>query len=185
MKADEPFNPNIKSATTPSDILFKLADNEHIDSICNLMVERNPLDKIEDIKKKTEREISLNTNDPEYWLYVAVIENEVVGLCRFYHSRGLPKAKIKFDSPEGWYAMGTLVSQKHRRKSIAKFLFQERLKVLKGFNASALFSIVDANNSTSVKMHQEFGFEESDRAEGFLHLDFPEAGAILFKLKIN
>lgn len=95
MKIDEPFKPDIKSTTLPSDILFKLADSTHADSICHLMAERNPLDKWEDIKKKTEREISLNTNDPEYWLYVAVIGNEVVGFCRFYHSRGLPKEKSK------------------------------------------------------------------------------------------
>lgn len=80
--------------------------------------------------------------------------------------------------------MGTLVSQKYRRKSIAKFLFQERLKVLKNLKATTLFSIVDTNNNTSIKMHQEFGFEESSRARGFLHLDFPEDGAILFKLKL-
>lgn len=184
MKNDEPFNPNVKSISIPNDIFFILADEMHIDSICNLMAERNPLEKIEDIKKKTVREISLNKNDPEYRLFVAIIKDEVVGLCRFYHSRGLPKEKIKFDSPEGWYAMGTLVSKEHRRKGIAKFLFQERLKVLKNLNASILYSIVDTNNKTSIRMHQEFGFEEFKRANGFLHFDFKGGEAILFKIFI-
>lgn len=185
MKIDEPFNPHTKSAQAPFDVQFTLAKEEHIDSICDLMMARNPLDSADVIKKKTQREISLNINDPEYWLFVAILNNEVVGLCRFYHSRGLPKEKIKFESPEGWYAMGTLVSEKHRRKSIAKFLSQERLKFLKTLNASALYSMVDLNNQTSIKMHQEFGFQEFARAKGFLHLVFEDHDAILFKFDIN
>jgi RimJ/RimL family protein N-acetyltransferase len=185
MKIDEPFNPDIKSISLQDNIHFELAEEKHVDSICKMMAERNPLEKIEEIKKKTEREISLNKNDPEYRLFVAVIEDEVVGLCRFYHSRGLPKEKIKFASPDGWYAMGTLVSEQHRRKSIAKFLFQERLKILKSFNASALYSIVDITNKTSIRMHQEFGFIEESRAKGFLHLDFQNSEAILFKFDIK
>ena len=69
-------------------------------------------------------------------------------------------------------------------KSIANFLFQERLEILKSFDAYILYSIVDVNNKASIKMHQEFGFEEPSRAKGFLHLDFQETGAILFKLHI-
>jgi GNAT superfamily N-acetyltransferase len=185
MKSDEPFNPNIKSLTTSEDILFKLADETHVESICDLMFERNPLMNLEDLKKKTEREIYLNENDPEYRLFVALIENEVVGLCRFYHSKGLPKEKIKFESPNGWYAMGTLVAKQHRRKSIARFLFQERLKVLKSLNATTLYSIVDVSNKTSIQMHQEFGFLESGRAKGYLHLDFQDSEAILFRFDIE
>jgi ribosomal protein S18 acetylase RimI-like enzyme len=185
MKINEPFNPDIKSVPVPKDVTFQVADETHIQGICHIVAERNPLDSIESIKKKTEREISLNLNDLEYRLFVATIGEEVIGLCRFYHSRGLPKEKIKFASPEGWYAMGILVSQEHRRKNIARFLFQERLKVLKKFNAQSLYSIVDANNETSIKMHQEFGFEEISRAEGFLHLSFQNDGAILFKYWIE
>ena len=184
MKIDEPFNPDLKSAKAPSDVQFQLADESHINSICRLMAARNPLSKIEDITNKTEKEIFLNISDPDYWLFVAVASNEVIGFCRFYHSRSLLKEKIKFKSPEGWYAMGTLVSEKHRRKSIAKFLSQERLKFLKTLNVSVLYSMVDSNNQTSIKMHQEFGFQEFSRAKGFLHLEFQDS-AILFKLDIS
>lgn len=184
MKIDEPFNPNIKSLSIPDNILFQLANESHFDSICSLMSERNPDEELESIKKKTEREITLNKNDPQYRLFVATINNEVVGLCRFYNSSGLPQSKIKFESPAGWYAMGTLVSNKHRRKSIAKFLSQERVKILKGLNVHELYSIVDANNETSLKMHQEFGFKEVGRAKGYLHLDFQDSIAVLFKLDI-
>lgn len=185
MKVDEPFNSVIKSTSVPSGICFKLADETHFDSICCLMSERNPLVKIEDIQKKTKREIFLNLNDPEYRLFVAILDDEVVGFCRFFHSRGLAKEKIKFDSPEGWYGMGILVSPRHRRKSIARFLFQERIKILESLNASALYSIVDVNNKTSIKMHEEFGFREVSRARGFLHLEFPNSSGILFKLDIS
>lgn len=187
MKSNEPFNPIIKSSPTPENIFFKLADEMDIDSICKLMSERNPFESKEDIKKKTQREITLNFNDPNYKLSVAVLENTIVGLCRFYHSKGLPSSKLRFDSPEGWYAMGTLVAKLHRRKGIARFLFQERIKALEKLNVSHLYSIVDIDNLTSIRMHSEFGFLEIQRAKGFLHLEFPGREAILFKynLKVN
>lgn len=184
MKIDEPFNPDIKSSAPPENIFFKLADRAHIRSINLLMSARNPLDKMEDIDKKTHKEISLNMTDPEYRLFVALLDNEVVGLCRLYNSRKLAPEKLKFEAPEGWYAMGTLVSSQYRRKGIAKFLSEERRKFLKSINVSTLYSMVDVENKTSLKMHQEFGFEEVARAKGFLHLDFPNSSAILFKLKI-
>ena len=185
MKIDEPFNPNTKSSTVPDNLLFELADEGHLEAICILMAERNPLSDISEIKKKTEKEISLNKTDHEYRLFVATINNEVVGLCRFYHSRGLSKEKIKFNSPEGWYAMGILVSSQFRRKNIAKFLFQERLKILKQLKATTLYSIVDTNNQTSMHMHKEFGFVEHLRGKGFLHLDFKDSEAVLFKFDIG
>lgn len=185
MKIDEPFNPSIKSHPTPENIICKIADESHLESITLLMAERNPHLKIEDLRKKTERELYLNIHDPEYRLLVAVIENEVVGLCRFYHSKNLPIEKKKFKSPEGWYAMGTLVSADHRRKNIAKFLSDERLKYLKIHNAPSLYSAVDTNNKTSIRMHEKFGYEEVERAQGFLHLDFQPSTAILYKLEIK
>ena len=184
MKTDEPFNPNIKSTSTPKNIFLKLAEEVHIDGLCDLMAERNPLEKKEDIKMKTEREVALNVNDPNYRLFVAILENEIVGLSRFYHSKGLPVSKLKFDSPDGWYAMGTLVAKHHRRKGIARFLFKERIKVLEKINVKSLYSVVDINNLTSIKIHLEFGFLEIKRAKGFLHLDFQDSEAILFKYNL-
>ena len=185
MKSDEPFNPNIKSFPIPKNIFFKLADKMDIDSLCDLMSERNPIESKEDIKEKTIKEINLNADVSEYRLFVAVLENQIVGLCRFYHSKGLPTSKKKFASPEGWYAMGILVTKLHRRKNIARFLFKERIRFLKNLNVSHLYSIVDINNLTSIRMHLEFGFLETQRAKGFLHLEFPNSEGVLFKYDLK
>ncbi len=80
--------------------------------------------------------------------------------------------------------MGILVSSKWRRNSIAKFLTLERIKILRELKANSLYSIVDSNNKTSVKMHTEFGFKKIDQAHGFLHLDFEDEIAFLFQLNI-
>ncbi len=46
------------------------------------MHERNPNDSIDTFTSKT-----------------TLLENEIVGLCRFYHSSGLPSHKKIFPSP--------------------------------------------------------------------------------------
>ena len=182
MKIDEKFAPNTKSSAAPAGIKFVLAEEKHSSPINKLMMERNPHEDIEKIKLKTKRELDFNKNDPFYWLYVATINDNVVGLCRFFHSKGMPVERKKYPTPEGWYGMGILVHKDWRRKNIARFLTQERIKKLKELNADALFSIVDINNLTSKKMHEEFGFKKIDQAKGFLHLEFEETG-ILYQLK--
>ena len=103
VKIDEPFNSVIKSDFLPTNIKIELAKDKHINAIVSLMHERNPNDSIDVIKSKTINEIKLNNEDSSYWLYLAIIENEIIGLCRFYHSSGLPSHKKIFPSPEGWY----------------------------------------------------------------------------------
>lgn len=185
MKIDEPFNSEIKSDLLPNNIKIELAKNEHINAIVSLMHERNPNDSIDGITSKTINEIKLNNEDPSYWLYLATIGNEIIGLCRFYHSCGLPSHKKIFPSPEGWYGMGILVASKWRRRNVARFLSNERVKLLKELKAETFYSIVDSENLTSRKMHEEFGFKKIEEAQGFLHLDFKEKKACLYCLDIN
>jgi hypothetical protein len=45
-----------------------------------------------------------------------------------------------------------------------------------------IYSTVEATNLASVKMHQEFGYTEVERAPGFLHVKFEGGTGILFKL---
>lgn len=185
MKIDEPFNSEIKSDSLPESIKFVLATSEHVDAVIALMHKRNPNDLIENLRNKTLNEIKLNREDPYYWLYLAVIKEEVVGLCRFYHSNGLPDHKKRFPSPEGWYGMGILVAENWRRKRIATFLSEERIKKLKELDVTSFYSIVDSTNLTSRKMHEELGFKKIEEAQGFLHLDFKEKTAYLYELLIS
>ena len=182
MKIDEKFSPTIKSSARPEAMKFELAEEIHAKAINGMMLERNPHEPQENIAKKTEREIGFNKNDPYYWLYVATLNNEVVGFCRFFHSQGMPATKKRFPAPEGWYGMGILVHKDWRRQNLARFLTEERIKKLRELKADNLYSIVDANNSTSKKMHEEFGFKKIEEAKGFLHLEFNEKG-YLYELK--
>ena len=185
MKINEPFNTDIKSDVLPRNVKFELAKNEHVDAIVSLMHERNPNDSLDEIRSKTINEIKLNNEDPSYWLYLASIDEEIIGLCRFYHSSGLPSHKKIFPSPEGWYGMGIMVASKWRRKNIAKFLFNKRVKRLKELGATKFYSIVDPENLTSIKMHDEFGFKKIEKAQGFFHLDFKMTGAYLYSFDID
>lgn len=143
------------------------------------MADRNPTNEFSDLLKKTDREIDLNSTDPKYRLFVAEQNGRLVGLCRYFHSEGLPKEKLTFPAPHGWYCMGILIDKDLRRQGIARFLFQKRLMSLKDQGASVIYSMVDAANLASVRMHQEFGFEEIERAPGFLHIKFESGNGIL------
>lgn len=184
MKIDQPFNPSSKSSNTPKGLTFRLATRKDCSAITNLMAERNPSFDISQLLSNTNRELDRLESDANYKLCVAELNNEVVGFCRFYHSSGLPSHKNIYPSPEGWYGMGIMVDSKFRRQNIARFISLSRIDVLKKMGVKEFYSIVDSNNLTSMKMHQEFGYLEISRAEGFLHLKFNEGKGILFKLNI-
>lgn len=184
MKRDEPFDPLIKSASYPEGLIFRLVNRQDCKSISHLMAERNPSQSFTEIEASANREIDRVETGSGYKLYVAELNNEVVGLCRFYHSDGLPLGKKIYPSPEGWYGMGILVSPKFRRQSIANFLSSKRVEVLKSLDVKEFYSIVDTSNLTSMKMHKSFGYVEVQRAPGFLHIGFNGGIGCLFRLSI-
>ncbi len=184
MKRDETYSPSVKSASPPQGLRFRLALAEDREPVTQLMAERNPDADPSELMKKTDREIALNLSDPKYRLFVADLNGTVVGLCRYFHSEGLPKEKLKFPAPHGWYCMGVLVDKRMRRQGIARFLFQNRLKSFQDQGASVIYSVVDAANLASVKMHQEFGFQELERAPGFLHIKFESGSGILYQMHL-
>lgn len=184
MKVDEPFNPERKSGEPPSGLKFRLAEDRDFTALANLMAERNPQSPRESIDLSMKRELDTMKSDMNYRLYVADLEGEIVGFCRFYDSAGLPQSKKVHPSPEGWYGMGILVKPEFRRQGIAKFLTAKRIEVLRSREVKEFYSIVDANNKTSKRMHESFGFEPVEKAKGFLHLTIEPNGAILYRLKL-
>jgi ribosomal protein S18 acetylase RimI-like enzyme len=184
MKTNEPYNDSIKSSAPSSELVFRIAETKDLDAVINLMAERNPTQDTEKIRQTSLREISLNSSDPKYRLFVADINGSVVGLCRYYHSEGLPKEKLLYPAPVGWYCMGLLVDKEMRRQGIARFLFENRLKAMKDSGATIIYSMVDEDNKASMKMHKSFRFQEIERAQGFLHIKFDEAG-VLFQMNLH
>jgi ribosomal protein S18 acetylase RimI-like enzyme len=184
MKVDEPFDPSIISAESPEGLKFRIARPHDREAIAAMMSERNPDQRFSEVLEKTDREIVTTEKDSGYCLYVAELNGPIAGLCRFYDSKGVATSKKIFSSPEGWYAMGILVNSKFRRRNIARFLSESRVRVLTGLGATEIYSIVDSKNLTSIRMHQKFGYTEMAKGPGFLHIK-PESGSgILFRLSI-
>lgn len=184
MKRNEPFNPSIKSESSPIGLIFRLATRRDCNSINILMAERNPSVSFSNIEAGTNREIDRVESDDGYKLYVAELNNEVIGFCRFYHSESIPADRKIYPSPEGWYGMGMLVSPNFRRRNIAHFLTLKRIEILINMGVREFYSIVDSNNLTSMKMHQNFGYVEVGRASGFLDISFNGGATCLFRLLI-
>lgn len=184
MRNDEPYKPDIKSGIASQDLKYRPACKDDSQAISELMADRNPQIPITKVHETTDRELQTLEIDPDYRLYVAELDGQVVGFCRYYHSRGLPHSKKIYPAPEGWYGMGILVNSKWRRNGIARFLSLNRQKNLKADGVSEIYSIVDESNLTSVRMHHEFGYQEIDRAPGFLHVKLESGKGILFRLLI-
>lgn len=161
--------------------MFRLAEFRDREAIVELTSERNPGMAMPDIINTTERELKTLESDPTYRLYVADLAGEIVGFCRFYDSAGLPIHKKVFPSPSGWYAMGIVVAPSWRRQGIARFLSQARLRSLKEYGATEMYSVVDGNNQASIQMHLAFGFDEIGKAPGFLLIKFESGVGILFR----
>ncbi len=160
---------------------FIKADRRHIQSIFNLMALRNPdIDKSK-LFERTEREIVELNDGRTYGLFVAVIENSVVGFCRFVSSLETPPERIKYPYPDGIYCMGIIVAPKYRRKGVAKFLCEKRFEILKGLGCTEAYSIVSLDNSASMNMHASFGFRELERGTGFFVVSFDCGEGILYK----
>ena len=183
MKRDEPFDPSIKSKKFPEGLIFRIANRQDCDSINILTYERNPFQSMKEIEDGTTREIERMESGASYKLYVAELNKEIIGFCRFANSDGLPASKKIYSGPEGWYGLGILVSPKYRRQNIAKFLTLKRNEVLKNLGVKEFYSVVDAKNLTSLKMHKEFGYIEIARAPGFLHIGFNDGVGCLLKLE--
>lgn len=182
MKNDEPYNPNIKSSEYPLDLTFRLVTRNDRDSIVSLTAYRNPTQELGQIQKNTDKELENGEKDPNFRLFVADLNGKVVGFCQFYNCTALPVSKRIYPAPDGWYGLGIMVAPEMRRNGIARFLSLNRLKILKQQGIKELFSIVDSKNLTSLHMHRQFGFEEIEQAEGFLHVKLDSGKGSLFKI---
>src|SRR4051812_18322406 len=125
---NEPFNPSVMSSGPPPGLVFRLAEIRDRQAMADLMAERRPDEAVSTLIARADREIALNATDPKYRVFVAQLDGRVVGLCRYFHSESVAKEKLRFPAPHGWYCMGIVVDRKMRRRGIARFLFEHRLR---------------------------------------------------------
>lgn len=184
-QVNEEFNPNIKSAVAPSDLSFVKAEAKHIQGVFELMFLRNPEMDKEILHQRITKEITAISNGIDYGLFVSILNEEVVGFCRFFSSKNTPLEKAKFDHPSGMYCMGIIVHPNYRRMGIARYLFNKRLEVIKSLGVKEIFSMCSLDNQASIRMHKSFGFEEIERASGFFVVSFDCGEGILFNKIID
>lgn len=185
MKRNAEFNIKTKSRALPDTISFSQATEVHIQEIFELMSERNPdLDR-DELLARTKREILELCDGKLYGLCVATLDNKVVGFCRFFHSDSVPKEKIKFPHPRGMFSMGIVVHPEYRRMNIARFLSDERNKIYQALGLKKVFSAVAKDNPTSIRMHEEFGYQAIEEVPGVMMVTFDCGEGIIFQKNIN
>lgn len=180
-KVDEPFNPDVKSRSPSTKLRFEVADEEHVEAVTRLMQLRNPSEDPIKLKQKVFLEITKMNDGENYGVFVATIDNKVVGFCRFYHSDRVPREKIKYDHPVGIYLMGIVVDPDYRRHGVATFLSEQRLMWLNSIEVDRVFSAVAANNLTSQAMHEKLGFTKREEVPGVLTVHFESGCGILYE----
>lgn len=183
-KTNEPFKPDLKSKKPPPNLIFRLVKRSDRNAIVDLTSLRNPNQLLADIQKKTDQEILNVETDSNYLLYVTEHDGQVIGFCRFYNCTALPETKRIYPAPDGWYGMGIMVAPEMRRHSIARFMSINRFNILREKGVSEIYSIVDANNLTSQRMHEKFGYEKVSEAEGFLHVKLESGRGYLYRKTI-
>lgn len=180
-KCDEPFQPKTNATKKLEGLIYKMATQEHVEGIFELMRSRNPSMPKDELYKRTEREVIQLNDGVKYGVFVAEYKGRIVGFCRFYDGECVPKEKIKFAALPGIYLMGIMVAKDFRRRGVATFLSLQRFEWLRSRKIKQVYSGVEATNLASLEMHESLGFVEIERVAGILTLRFESGEGILFR----
>ena len=179
------YCPNIKKSDSKKilpDLIIRKAKTADIPQLANIVFSRNGGD-VRKYEKKFTQEISFIGNSRKQILFVAEIENKVVGFGRtryFKPKPGSPENVV----PEGWYLAGTIVDSGYRRIGVAKELTRARLQWLKR-KTGEVYYFANAQNLASIDLHNKFGFIEVTRDFVFPGVTFRGGEGILFKAVIS
>ncbi len=157
---------------------------EDIEIVSEMLIERNPKMAREQLKLNLQGLIQKMEDGRMVRALVATIDHQVVGYCRLSHSDEISDERKTFESPRGWYGLGILVRQDYRRQGVARFMHHHRLQELKALGAEELYSVCDQENQTSMRMHENLGFELVKTGPGFLYFSFSNSSGCLFRLTI-
>lgn len=122
-----------------------------------------------------------DVESPDRLLVVAESADEVIGYGRVL--RFVPESGAAADiAPAGYYLMGMVVHPDHRRRGVGASLTQARLDWISR-HADAAWYFANARNTTSIALHERFGFEEITRSFVYPRVDFDRGEGILFRLR--
>jgi ribosomal protein S18 acetylase RimI-like enzyme len=173
------YEPNLETKGWAFDVEYRRARMSDAEGLAKIKHERDggEPDQIIELVKK---ELSDLEKHEESAMFVAIMEDQVIGYGRvtLYDSG---KTQARHLSPDGWYFMGMIIDQNHRRMGIGTHLSEHRIEWLKNKGAKEVFSFVNADNKASLDLHEHLDFEIVEEAPGFLNVDFDGGSGILFK----
>jgi RimJ/RimL family protein N-acetyltransferase len=134
--------------------LPKLIDNaaDKIKQLAELIAENEP-QRLEDHITFWERWFNDEIKGSKATI-INEIEGKIVGVVRLWNTPYLNK---------GYLIEGLYVSEKHRKKGIARDMLQEAINYLKDAKEHYLYSLINRKNISSIKTHLALGFELKER----------------------
>jgi len=178
VKINAIFDDSVRSEKLPLGLNIYPFEKEYFEGVVKLKSFRDLKTK-QVLEDENERELKAVNKKSGYHVFVALIENQVVGLCRVAQYSKVEKNK--FDSPEGWWFQGVIIHPDFRRKNIAKMLTDYRFDFLRKRNIKEVYSAVEVNNSVSKRMHQRFGFKLIGESKGKFNNSFHDGRGFILR----
>lgn len=141
-----------------------------------------PQSEIDYTTKLISQEIEALETNPNSKIFVACVNNEVVGFARCSYISSTSDGK--FPSPPGWYGLGIIVNKSFRKQGVARALSSYRLQWLKSMGVEYFYSFTNSENLVSLQMHKAFGFEKVMTSSGFLTVNYTTGTGVLFRIKV-
>ncbi|RZF22369.1 GNAT family N-acetyltransferase [Halobacteriovorax vibrionivorans] len=181
-----PFVVDYKSRPLSNDVTTRYARSEDAASIARIINENNndPSLDYNYFLKRTRSELAHGGNRSGFHIIVAQVGDQIVGYGRSIYYSELMIKNYSYPSPVGWYLMGVTIDPQYRGQNIGALLTRKRLDHINQV-ASKAYYVANANNKTSIRMHEKFGFKEKERGAGFLKICFNNGLGILFECNLN
>ena len=108
---------------------------------------------------------------------IAEYNSEIVGYSKIVYCE-------KEDAPKGWYVGGILVQPNFRRRGVGEKLTEKLIEIAKS-KTDTLYSFINAQNKSSITLHEKLGFVEFDRRSSIMGVTFEGGVGIFLKKSLN
>ena len=169
------FNPNVKNEQL-SDISIREVKKSDYKEIAKIVWERDEKKGlISDYNERFKKEFK-KLGSANWYMHVAIHENKIVGYGRLVKITEV----IGIPGPLGWYLMGITVSHNYRRKGIGEKLTKFRLEFAAKL-CSEIYFVCNAQNETSIYIHEKLGFQKILKGKGFFNILFDQGLGYIYR----
>lgn len=178
------FDETTKSSFALENIIFRKAELKDAEGIGWLSFERNKEAEPKPVEwyiARVHKQLKELLSTERFHMFVAEAEGKIVGFGRaIRYSYSI--IKDRYPAPYGWYLMGMVVHNNYRRRGIGETLTKLRLEEIFKRTDRAYY-IVNAENKSSIKLHEKLGFRIIEEGEGFLRVSFTGGKGYLCEVK--